>query len=189
MRESLTEPYAEYVNNNHFVGRVFTEQEMWDNWYAKIEASQRDVKARGTGIEPPTETIITDNNDRTRSMREQAFRSIGKNAPESVKKAWLDAAEEIGIDGQGLTAAGTLDHIPQFMIQRFIRQYNGYDPDDVLGSSISTAIQAAQDAIYSLDHPLEPNSTRSAEVIRAREKEKEFYQRFIAILNSKPLLY
>ena len=112
-------------------------------------------------------------------MREQAFLGIGKNASENVKKAWLDAADEIGMDGQGLSASGTLDHIPQFMIQRFIRQYNGYDPDDVLGSTVSSAIQAAQDAIYALDHPLEPDTTRSSKVLAAREKERAFYERFI----------
>ena len=121
----------------------------------------------------------TDSADKVRAMREKAFLGIGKNASENVKKAWLDAADEIGMDGQGFSATGTLDHIPQFMIQRFIRQYNGYDPDDVMGSKISSAIQAAQNAIYSLDHPLEPYSTRSSKVIAAREKERAFYERFI----------
>ena len=62
LRDILTEPYAEYINNNHFIGRVLTEQEMWDEWNAKIEANQRAAKANGTWMEPPTETIITTNN-------------------------------------------------------------------------------------------------------------------------------
>ena len=57
----LTEPYAEYINNTHFIGKVFTEQEMWDAWNAKIEANQKAALANGAGIEPPTETIITQN--------------------------------------------------------------------------------------------------------------------------------
>ena len=170
----LTEPYAEYINNTHFIGKVFTEQEMWDNWNAQIEANQRALGITSTG-----DKTSTDSGDRVRAMREQAFLNIGKNASETVKKAWLDAADEIGMDGQGFSATGTLDHIPQFMIQRFIRQYNGYDPDDVLGGSISSALQAAQDAIYSLEHPLEPGMTRSSKVIAAREKERTFYERFI----------
>ena len=174
LRDALTEPYAEYINNTHFIGKVFTEQEMWDNWHAQIEANQRALGINSTGTESPS-----DSSDRVRAMRERAFMGIGKNAPDSVKKAWLDAADEIGMDGQGLSASGTLDHIPQFMIQRFILQYNGYDPDDVLGSSVSSAIQAAQDAIYSLDHPLEPDTTRSSKVLAAREKERAFYERFI----------
>ena len=62
LRDVLTEPYAEYINNNHFIGWVLTEQEIWDEWNAKIEANQRAVKANGTGVEPPTETIITTSN-------------------------------------------------------------------------------------------------------------------------------
>lgn len=170
----LTEPYAEYINNTHFIGKVFTEQEMWDNWNAQIEANQRALGINSTG-----DKTSTDSGDRVRAMREQAFLNIGKNASETVKKAWLDAADEIGMDGQGFSATGTLDHIPQFMIQRFIRQYNGYDPDDVLGGSIGSALQAAQDAIYSLEHPLEPSTTRSSKVLAAREKERAFYERFI----------
>ena len=170
----LTEPFAEYINNTHFIGKVFTEQEMWDNWNAQIEANQRALGINSTG-----DIASTDSRDKVRAMREQAFLGIGKNASENVKKAWLEAADEIGMDGQGLSATGTLDHIPQFMIQRFIRQYNGYDPDDVLGSTVSSAIQAAQDAIYALDHPLEPDTTRSSKVLAAREKERAFYERFI----------
>ena len=170
----LTEPYAEYINNTHFIGKVFTEQEMWDNWHAQIEANQRALGINSTGDKMPADSA-----DKVRAMREKAFLGIGKNASENVKKAWLDAADEIGMDGQGFSSTGTLDHIPQFMIQRFIRQYNGYDPDDVMGSTISSAIQAAQNAIYSLDHPLEPYSTRSSKVIAAREKERAFYERFI----------
>ena len=170
----LTEPYAEYINNTHFIGKVFTEQEMWDNWNSQIEANQRALGINNTGDKMPTASA-----DKVRAMREKAFLGIGKNASENVKKAWLDAADEIGMDGQGFSSTGTLDHIPQFMIQRFIRQYNGYDPDDVMGSTISSAIQAAQNAIYSLDHPLEPYSTRSSKVIAAREKERAFYERFI----------
>ena len=170
----LTEPYAEYINNTHFIGKVFTEQEMWDNWNSQIEANQRALGINSTGDKMPTDSA-----DKVRAMREKAFLGIGKNASENVKKAWLDAADEIGMDGQGFSSTGTLDHIPQFMIQRFIRQYNGYDPDDVMGSTISSAIQAAQNAIDSLDHPLEPYSTRSSKVIAAREKERAFYERFI----------
>ncbi len=55
----LTEPYAEYINNTHFIGKVFTEQEMWDAWNAKIEANQKAAMANGAGIESPTENSIT----------------------------------------------------------------------------------------------------------------------------------
>ena len=58
LRDIVSEPYAEYFNNQSFIGHVYTEQEMWDNWYARIEASQKANTITGSGIEPPTETII-----------------------------------------------------------------------------------------------------------------------------------
>ena len=61
LRDIINEPYAEYFNNQSFIGHVWTEQEMWDDWNAKIEASQKAAKANGVDIEPPTETIITTN--------------------------------------------------------------------------------------------------------------------------------
>ena len=111
---------------------MFTEQEMWDNWNSQIEANQRALGINSTGDKMPTDSV-----DKVRAMREKAFLGIGKNASENVKKAWLDAADEIGMDGQGFSSTGTLDH------------------------------------------PLEPYSTRSSKVIAAREKERAFYERFI----------
>ena len=69
MRETLTEPNAEYFNNQSFIGHVWTEQEMWDNWYARIDASQRAARANGSGIEPPTETIVTTNKKGAQSAK------------------------------------------------------------------------------------------------------------------------
>ena len=62
LRDIINEPYAEYFNNQSFIRHVWTEQEMWDAWNAKIEANQKAALASGAGIEPPTETIITKNN-------------------------------------------------------------------------------------------------------------------------------
>ena len=59
LKDIVSEPYAAYLNNNSFVGHAWTEQEMWDNWNARIEASQKTVKLNGSGVEPPTETIVT----------------------------------------------------------------------------------------------------------------------------------
>ena len=78
----LTEPFAEYINNTHFIGKVFTEQEMWDNWNAQIEANQRALGINSTG-----DKTSTDSRDKVHTMREQAFLGIGKNASENVKKA------------------------------------------------------------------------------------------------------
>ena len=33
LREALTEPYAEYINNNHFAGHVYSEDDLQPSWY------------------------------------------------------------------------------------------------------------------------------------------------------------
>lgn len=53
------------------------------------------------------------------------------------------------------------------------------DCGNVLGISVESAISAAQEALYYLDNPLEPNATRSIEVQQARIKEREFYVAFL----------
>ncbi len=34
LRDAFNEPYHKYVNNTHFIGKVYTEQELWDEWNA-----------------------------------------------------------------------------------------------------------------------------------------------------------
>lgn len=114
-----------------------------------------------------------------RDYRERAFNQVGANAPESVKKAWLDAADKAGVDGLGISNSGKLSHITQMMVQRFLREYHGENGNDILGGSVQSAIRAANDALYALEHPLAPNSGRTAEEIKNREKEKLFYQEFL----------
>lgn len=121
----------------------------------------------------------TEKRKTARDYREQAFEQVGVNAPEEVKQAWLDAADIAGIDGMGISDIGALDHIPQFLIQRWIKGVKGEDIYDVLGSTVQSAIKAANDALYALNHPLESNQARTAEIIRNREKEKAFYEEFL----------
>ena len=124
----LTEPYAEYINNTHFIGKVFTEQEMWDNWYAQIEASQKAALANGSGMEPPTEIIISsDSNIRAvngagepygrsrvemlvkqygedssyaKALRalEQSFDATFSNIPDHIKDDWIEMCIDSGVN-------------------------------------------------------------------------------------------
>ena len=48
---------------------------------------------------------------------EKAFASVGANAPEEVKKAWMDAAKETGMNGLGISGNGMLTHISKMMVQ------------------------------------------------------------------------
>lgn len=107
---------------------------------------------------------------------ERAFDRFAPYAPESVKQAWLAAAQEAGIDGLGISASGKMNHITQFTVQQALRRMRGEDKPDVLGSTVQSAIRATDEALYALNQPLEP---RSAEKKKNVEKERMFYQKFL----------
>ena len=86
----MSEPYAEYFNNQSFIGHVYTEQEMWDNWYARIEASQKANTTSGRGIEPPTETIIKSNGKTQAASNDQAQEELRKLLSEKPLWHWRD---------------------------------------------------------------------------------------------------
>ncbi len=44
LRDAFNEPYHDYINNTHFIGKVMTEKELRDEWNAKIEANQKALK-------------------------------------------------------------------------------------------------------------------------------------------------
>lgn len=111
---------------------------------------------------------------------QRALEAVGANAPESVKQAWLEVAEEVGANGLGMLPNGMLSHISQLQVQRGIAWMNGEtDCGDVLGTSVESAIAAVKKAIYDLDNPLEPHTTKSIEVQRQLVKEREFYAAFL----------
>ncbi len=117
---------------------------------------------------------------------EQAFASVGSKAPEEVKKAWMEAARQTGANGLGIGGGGMMTHISQMMIQRVKKSWlnGGADDNDILGSSVSSAIAAAKQALYDLENPLTADHPRSMEVQRSRMQEKAFYQAFIEKLES-----
>jgi len=114
------------------------------------------------------------------SYHESAFQSVGPAAPESVKNAWMQAAEETGANGYGLTSRGMFSHISQMMVMQVQNRYNGVSNyNDILGNTTESALQAAKQALYALEHPLAPNQQKSKEVQEQIAKEKEFYTSFI----------
>lgn len=118
--------------------------------------------------------------DKTKDYDEKAFESVGANAPEEVKQAWLEAAKETGVNGLGMSGNGMLTHLSQMMVQRAENWMNGIGgTNDILGSTVQSAIRATEQALYDLDHPLSPDSVKSIEVQRQQVKERAFYQLFL----------
>ncbi len=112
---------------------------------------------------------------------EQAFCQIGKNAPQEVKNAWMEAAAEVGVGGPGMKKNGMLSHISQLMVERVERSMRGQDPEDILGSSVQSARKAVEAALYDLEHPL-AGGRRPASAREWIEKERQFYKAFLAKL-------
>lgn len=111
---------------------------------------------------------------------EKAFEAVGANAPEEVKRAWMEAAKETGVNGLGMSGNGMLTHISQMMVQRLNRWMKGIgDTNDILGSTVTSAIRATGQALYDLDHPLAPGNSKSIEVQIQRVKERAFYRSFL----------
>lgn len=116
---------------------------------------------------------------------EKSFEYMAPNAPEEVKKAWMEAAKETGANGMGMASNGMLTHISAMLVNRAVNWMNGEENNsDVLGNSVESALEAARQALYNLDNPLEPVSKRSLEVQQEILKERNFYQAFIDKLES-----
>ncbi len=112
---------------------------------------------------------------------EKAFAMVGPNAPQDVKDAWMEAAQEVNANGLGIKGNGMLSHISQMMVQRLNKQMKGdgdVDSLDVLGNTAESAIQATKQALYNLDHPV-VYVPKSIEVQQACMKEREFYIAFL----------
>ena len=115
---------------------------------------------------------------------EKAFESVGANAPEEVKQAWMEAAKEVSANGLGMKKNGMLSHISQMMVQRCNKMLRGEaDNQDILGSTVESAIRATKQALYDLEHP-RVYVPKSIEVQQAQIKEREFYMAFLEKLEN-----
>lgn len=111
---------------------------------------------------------------------------IGSTAPEAVRQAWVETAQETGVNAfTGISSDGLQGHITQMLVQIVIRQHNGEaNPENVLGNSIESAMNAAKKAIYDIDHPLAGQPQKSLRIQQEIMKERDFYERFINKLMS-----
>lgn len=109
------------------------------------------------------------------SVHGEVFDKAAPNAPAIVKEAWMDAARETGyLEG------GKMNHISQLLIRQVINRENGVkDYQNVFGSSVASAMQAAKELLYELENPLTPISERGENAREYIEQEKEFYKKFI----------
>ncbi len=133
-----------------------------------------------SGPEKASETENVSDAGRTaEEYWERSFAGIGSEAPESVKKAWIEAAEKAGVDGMGVSRNGKLSHLSKMMIQQCLRWQRGENSSNLLGNSVQSAINAAERALYELEHPSEPERVPSPGKRQNIAKEKQFYIEFL----------
>lgn len=154
------------------------------NYYSTAHANVKTVKnaVDNSFADTISEKVATDKID----YDERAFDFFAPNAPDEVRKAWLEAAKETGANGMGMGQDGKLTHISSMMTKSVVNNYWNRETgesnllsSDLLGSTVAYALSAAKQALYDLEHPLEPISQRRLEVQQQIAKEREFYKAFI----------
>ena len=120
--------------------------------------------------------------EKLRVTHEAFFKNFGPNAPQSVKDAWIKAAQKVGVNNPGQKENGMMTHITQLDIQRFMQWNKGIYDTDVLGSTVESARSAVESALYALENPLSLSADISDEARAAKQKEREFYEEFLKLL-------
>ena len=92
-----------------------------------------------------------------------------------VEQAMKEAAEETGYDEEE-----QMDYMSQAFIKKIENLINGVDnPSDIFGSTVESALLAAQELLYELENPLTLASVRGENAEMYMEQEKEFYRALI----------
>lgn len=105
------------------------------------------------------------------------FLRFAPNAPEEVKQAFMEAAEETGY--YEYSGKGKMNYMSQILVRQVENRQNGVaDYTDVFGGSITSALQAAKEILYDLENPLMPISQRGENAAKYIEREKQFYRAF-----------
>lgn len=145
-------------------------------WYG-TKKTERSAEAGAVGfMETVAEKVPQ---DKKADYDERAFDMVGPNAPQSVKDAWMKAAQEVNANGLGIRENGMMTHISQMMVQRLNKMFQGeYGSPDILGNSVKSAIRATKQALYDLEHPI-AYTPKSIEVQQSQIKERQFYHAFL----------
>ena len=98
-----------------------------------------------------------------------------------VEQAMKEAAEETGYN-----ETEQMDYLSQAFIKKVENLVNGVsNPSDIFGSTVESALQAAQELLYELENPLTPASARGENAEMYMEQEKEFYRALIRKLENR----
>ncbi|MDE5782468.1 MAG: hypothetical protein K2I03_13490 [Lachnospiraceae bacterium] len=119
--------------------------------------------------------IAQDNQCRRKQTEIETF----EDSEDGVEEAWRQAAEETGCDGFGYDEQGKKTHITQLDISRVLMDKD----ESVLGKTVESALNFAENALYRLNNPM-PDESDSDAVRAAKAGEKRFYEVFIEKLKA-----
>lgn len=106
----------------------------------------------------------------------RAWEDYFKGVDNDVQQIWKETMEETGIDGFGYNSKGMLTHITQFQIAQIT---TGRQGQSVLGTTVQSALEFAEAALYSLQNPLMPLSSHPQAVQSDIMNEQRFYERLV----------
>ncbi len=99
-----------------------------------------------------------------------------KGVDDSVAKIWKETMEETGTDGFGYNRRGMLTHITQFQIAQITMDRRG---QSVLGTTVQSALDFAESALYSLQNPIMPFWAHPKAAQAGIMEEQRFYERLV----------
>ena len=181
LREVVTEPYAEYFNNNSFVGRVWKE-----------EPAPADSVVYGRSRVEKLVKEYGEDSPYSKGLRglEQSFDQTFPNAPDDIKDAWIEMSIESGMNQiTGITLDGKHAHISQIMVQKAIRDYNISHGNFQFvepgwGESAGSIINILNRGIHDIDNPLQGQPEKNDEVKKLIANERSFYVKMLDYLSA-----
>lgn len=168
---------------NKLTGESETNMDSEDVLHNKIEEMQANIEAGNVDNEP---VFQIGGKAYTQEEWEKLLEYVDEVEEETqeameVEQAMKEAAEETGYDEEG-----QMDYLSQAFIKKVENLVNGVEnPSDIFGSTIESALQAAQELLYELENPLTLASARGENAELYMEQEKEFYRALIQKLESR----
>ncbi|MBD5503918.1 MAG: hypothetical protein HDR09_09300 [Lachnospiraceae bacterium] len=153
--------------------------------YTNNEATKAETEK--SFVEIASQKVAEADKETVQDKSSEIINLFGPNAPDAVKQAWLEAEEETGVHiakaGLYITPDGKHACFTQLagpILRKWLRgELNETDQVDLLGSSVESAINAVNEWIYGLDHPLAGQPTKSIDEQRLMMNERAFYEAFL----------
>lgn len=107
--------------------------------------------------------------------------SVFEGCMNEVKKAWMEAEKDIGINGFGLDEEGKMQYVSEYVRQMIANQMKR-EEQNILGDTVESALEFAKRAVDAIEDFLKMESS-SIVFRQSKEREKSFYVKFMENLD------